>query len=348
MILRIFRATALHRDRQALVEHLRDVVYPAASATPGLRSFQAGIRGRDDASIDFVLVSTWTDFAALTTGIRDLDRPAWLANVVDRYRTLAADHYELVGEEIRGLIPMTGGVLAILEGRLGPPLDETYFQFARRRQQELLDSGLAVATHIGRRVEDRTDRAVFVAVSRDEEGARGMAGATERPLGDRDWERFFADWEFGAYDALAKVPGVDESGSAATRSSVGSPHARPTLLLADDDRRYVFASSAAEALLGRPVSRLLGLRLDEVAPPEMRDEIPALWSAFLERGSLDGPFDIARPDGSIVHVEFHARANRPWPGTHVSILAAPSTPVDVDLELAAAGLIARYAPAAAG
>ena len=91
-----------------------------------------------------------------------------------------------------------------------------------------------------------------------------------------------------------------------------------TILVADDDRRYVYANRAAEELLGIRVEEILRLRVEDIAdaePQVVRD----LWASFLEQGSLRGEFVVRRPDGTRRATDFHARANF-RPGLHSSIL----------------------------
>ena len=85
MILRIYRARTGAADRGLLLAHLRDQVYPANVGTPGLRTFQAGLRASDEEHLDLVLVSTWADYGSIAEGLGpDLLRPRWLDAIRDR------------------------------------------------------------------------------------------------------------------------------------------------------------------------------------------------------------------------------------------------------------------------
>jgi PAS domain-containing protein len=91
------------------------------------------------------------------------------------------------------------------------------------------------------------------------------------------------------------------------------------VLIADGDRRYIVASDNATAVLGRdPV----GTRIDDLSAADApgSDGLDAAWSGFLESGSMDGDYRLATADGSGLHVRFHALANVPLPGYHVSRL----------------------------
>lgn len=89
------------------------------------------------------------------------------------------------------------------------------------------------------------------------------------------------------------------------------------MMLAADDRRYLAANAAATRLLGRSHDELLRLRVDDVSPDGA--DVEGMWRAFLEEGALRGEYELTRPDGSMVEVEFQATANV-LPGQHLSIM----------------------------
>jgi PAS domain S-box-containing protein len=90
------------------------------------------------------------------------------------------------------------------------------------------------------------------------------------------------------------------------------------LVLTDDERRYVEVNDAACRLLGFERSELLALRVDDIAADRNAD-LPAMWTAFLASGSMEGQFALRRRDGGTVLVDFRSRANVS-PGRHVSVL----------------------------
>jgi PAS domain-containing protein len=329
MILRIYRARAAADARDVIVAHLRDHVYPANVGTPGLRTFQAGLSEQPDGKLELALVSTWATFEDVRRGLgEDSLRPAWLGAVADHLSPVSVDHYELVGEELTGIVPLAGGALRILSGRLAPAHAETFFNFARQAQAEQLDSGLILVSHIGRRLTRDGEEAVFVAVWRDADSPAELGGSATAPANREHWESAFTDWSFTAYEALARVP---QKRGATT-----------VLLLADDERRYLYATPAAGRLLGWSPARLLGRRVEDIAGPSVRDDVGAMWDAFLRDGSQAGPFELTSSDGATVVLQYEARANTPWPGVHASVLAEPAAVVDFDDALAAAGIVARY------
>jgi PAS domain-containing protein len=330
MILRVHRARAAAGARGEMLAHLRDRVYPATVGKPGLRTLQAGIRDLPDGMLELAVVSTWQDFDALRRGVGDGLAGAPLAAADTRGGLVQedADHFELVGEELSGVIPLGGGALRILTGTILPGRGDTFFDFARGVQATQLDSGELLVTHIGRRLTGTSEEAVYVAVWRDADASALRGGTDDAPAYRELWQPYFESWSFAAYDALARV---SPQGGAAT-----------VLLLADDDRRYLFASPAAERLFGQTPARLLGRRLEDVLALTEPGDMRPLWDEFVRDGAQSGMFQLTRPDGTSAMVHYEARANTPWPGVHASVLGESDASIDFDETLAAAGIVARY------
>jgi DNA-binding CsgD family transcriptional regulator len=98
------------------------------------------------------------------------------------------------------------------------------------------------------------------------------------------------------------------------------------MVIADDERRYVAANSAACLLLRLPEEDVLRLRIDELTPPETRPQIERLWNAFIAEGVQEGTFGLMMPDGARLRVDYSATANVE-PARHLSILMfPPATP----------------------
>ena len=97
---------------------------------------------------------------------------------------------------------------------------------------------------------------------------------------------------------------------------------RNAMLLANDDRRYVNANTAALVLLGYDLATLRTMRIDDLAMPEARPFMDDVWDDFLERGGSIGHFAILRSDGTPVTVEFNATANI-RPGLHLTVFINP-------------------------
>jgi PAS domain S-box-containing protein len=97
------------------------------------------------------------------------------------------------------------------------------------------------------------------------------------------------------------------------------------MLVADDDRRYVAANPAACLLLRLPEDEVLGLRIDDLTPPEAHGQIDRMWAAFLTEGTQRGTFELRMPDGPRLAVEYSATAHIET-SRHLSILIFPASP----------------------
>lgn len=94
------------------------------------------------------------------------------------------------------------------------------------------------------------------------------------------------------------------------------------MLLADDQRRYVEVNRAGCDLLGVPREKILEMRIDDLASPELRGRTEEMFAAFLEEGSQAGPYRLKLPDGREVDVLYSATANV-IPGVHLSVFMLP-------------------------
>lgn len=306
MILRVLRARAV--DPALTAQALVAETLAAAYAAPGLLSFQAGFRRDERAEASFTLITTWVDFDALIRTLgADPTRPAWLAAVPHLDAT--ADHYELVGTPLVGIVPFDGSVVRILRGRLHPHEAASYFEQTRERRERLLDSGDIVLSHLGRRMVGRHEEAVVVSVWRDQEAVTRVAGGPDRPVLAAEVDRYFESWRLETYTASP------DGSTAPTRGC-------PAIVLADDERRYRYATPSAADLHGEPIARLLGRRIDEQVPPERIAGLPDAWDQFLRAGrEHEGVGEMRRADGSRLAVAFRARPHYPWAGSHTFVMA---------------------------
>jgi PAS domain S-box-containing protein len=96
-------------------------------------------------------------------------------------------------------------------------------------------------------------------------------------------------------------------------------HSLDAIVLTDDNGQYLDVNPAACELLGAPREELLATRVVDVAAPELREAFEDQWRAFLATGERCGEYALARPDGTVPDVEFHAVAHV-VPGTHLAIL----------------------------
>ena len=335
MILRVLRARVIPGEEARLERFVRDDAVASALRVQGLLSFQPAVR-ETRVGTELVIVSTWTGFDDLAAVGRDLDAPML---VPDAHLMLAdshAEHYELVIGEARAM-PLREAKLRLTRIPIRQNLEASYYDSVRRWADRLLDETGMVAFSLGRRVVGRQDEIVAAQVFQDEAALREAVGDDlARPMGGPELSSFWAaEPAIEHFDALTAVE--------------PRPNA-PAILVADDNRRYVHATPAAARLSGRPLARLLTMRVDDVSRPSEREAIPAAWKQFMTDGSMRGPYVLARPDGSEVEVRYASKANAPWPGSHASLLVpteeASDTDADLDVDeaLAEAGLVARYVP----
>lgn len=93
------------------------------------------------------------------------------------------------------------------------------------------------------------------------------------------------------------------------------------LALVNDARRYIRVNEPATRLLGAPLEKILGRRIDDFTPQNRRAPLEALWSDCETQGGQYGTYEVLRGDGSISVVEYRAT----WqygPGAHL-IAARP-------------------------
>lgn len=90
------------------------------------------------------------------------------------------------------------------------------------------------------------------------------------------------------------------------------------LLVADDDGVYVDATEGVESVLGYRPSELTGVRVADIAAPDLQDQTPQEWMRFLKAGRQDGRYRLRAKDGRLVTLHYQARAHHPVPGFHVS------------------------------
>jgi PAS domain S-box-containing protein len=92
------------------------------------------------------------------------------------------------------------------------------------------------------------------------------------------------------------------------------------MLIADDEQRYVGVTAGVTEALGYEPDELIGLRIADVAAPELLETTPGQWAQFLADGRQDGRFRLRAKDGRLVSLGYQARAHHPVPGFHLSRL----------------------------
>jgi DNA-binding CsgD family transcriptional regulator len=94
------------------------------------------------------------------------------------------------------------------------------------------------------------------------------------------------------------------------------------MVIADDARRYAGANQAACLLLRLPEEEVLRLRIDDLTPPEHREQVESLWEQFIRDGVQQGTIELVMPDGARLELDYSATANVE-PGYHLSVLMFP-------------------------
>ena len=90
-----------------------------------------------------------------------------------------------------------------------------------------------------------------------------------------------------------------------------------SILIINDEGRYIDVNPAACAQLGYSREELLKLTFLDLTAPAFREEGWAMWQQFLANGSKTGEYSVCRKDGTVIQVEFRAVANI-LPGIHIS------------------------------
>jgi PAS domain-containing protein len=335
LILRVHRARVVEGEESRLMRFIRDEAMAQALAIPGLLSFQPAVR-QTPAGTELVVVSTWTGFDELTAAGTRLDAPPTTPGAGSMLTDNHSELFELVIGEARAM-PLREAKLRLISIPIRVHAEAAYYEAVRKWADRLLDETGLVAFSLGRRVVGRQDQIVSAMLFQDEAALVEVAGSDiDQPMGGRELAGYWADDPLiEHFDAVTVIEPRRDA---------------PAILLADDDRRYVHATPAAAQLTGRPLARLLTMRVEDITPAAQRADATAAWRQFLEQGSMEGPFTVERPDGTSVEVLYAAKANAPWPGIHASILAplGDGAELDIDRALIEAGLVARYAPTESG
>jgi PAS domain S-box-containing protein len=92
------------------------------------------------------------------------------------------------------------------------------------------------------------------------------------------------------------------------------------MLVADDEQTFVGATVSVTDVLGYAPEELIGIRIADVAAPELLELTPGQWAQFLADGRQDGRFRLRAKDGRLLSLRYQARAHHPVPGFHLSRL----------------------------
>lgn len=91
-----------------------------------------------------------------------------------------------------------------------------------------------------------------------------------------------------------------------------------SMLIADDQRRWVTGNAAACDLLGITQEEIPWHTMDEFVPPDAREKLDEDWEQFLVNGAAEGWYKLYIPPRGQVRVEFSATANV-LPSRHLSV-----------------------------
>lgn len=333
MILRIFRAQVVPGEEDNLSAFLRDEAIAGALRMPGLLTFQPAMRRRNGTT-ELLLVSAWTDFEPILRSRMDLNQPIGVPRAASMVTHGHGDHFELLVGNAAG-IP-AAATLRLLRARLRPNVESHYFDLSRRIAEALVDDTRLLSVQMGRRLVRDGDEVVAVTLWADEASIAQVTGPdTLVSIGGEEIARLYAEKPtIEHFDAIIRAPGRRDA---------------PAVLLADDERRFVFASERAAELTGRSVARLLTMRIDDLAAPSLQRDVGETWAGFLAAGSFEAPYLLRHQDGSDVRVHSIARARSPWPGCHATVLLPEGAEGSMTLDeaLSAAGFVSRYAVASA-
>jgi PAS domain S-box-containing protein len=91
------------------------------------------------------------------------------------------------------------------------------------------------------------------------------------------------------------------------------------ILIADNTGCYVDVNRAATQMLGLPRDEIIGKNIADFSTPEVKENFPSIWQAFLASQVQEGEFDLILPDGRLINTQFFARVNY-IDGYHVSFI----------------------------
>jgi PAS domain S-box-containing protein len=101
---------------------------------------------------------------------------------------------------------------------------------------------------------------------------------------------------------------------------------RHSMLIADDQRRWVTGNAAACDLLAIAPEEISWHTMDEFVPPDAKEWLDERWEQFLADGAAEGWYSLSIPARGQVPVEFSATANV-LPSRHLSVfLPADESP----------------------
>ncbi len=92
------------------------------------------------------------------------------------------------------------------------------------------------------------------------------------------------------------------------------------IFVMDGQGRFVDVNPAACHLAARCKEELVGMNILQLVPPSRVGDIDQLTRMFHERGAVKGEFQVMRPEGEIIDVEFTSKADF-LPGYHLAVFS---------------------------
>jgi PAS domain S-box-containing protein len=131
---------------------------------------------------------------------------------------------------------------------------------------------------------------------------------------EREWERQ------GSPDAQREAALKVVAAYAAYQTAALPADTGEFVMVADDAHIYVAVTAGVTDVLGYAPDEVVGRRIEDIADPTLREPTQGLWTAFLVEGRQDGRFRLVAKDGSLVKLQYQARAHHPIAGFHISRL----------------------------
>ena len=148
---------------------------------------------------------------------------------------------------------------------------------------------------------------------------RLIGGRTTHTENVRTLRRALADIRAAAEDGCDDAATLSER---ARHMASGTDEAMISVLVANDDARYVEANSAICALTGYSRDELLEMSIWDLSAEEVVERGQRAWKRFLREGRFEGTYRIRRSTGEHVTIRCSSAANV-VPGLHVSTMAPP-------------------------
>jgi diguanylate cyclase (GGDEF)-like protein/PAS domain S-box-containing protein len=92
------------------------------------------------------------------------------------------------------------------------------------------------------------------------------------------------------------------------------------IFVMDGQGRFVDVNPAACQLAARSREELSGMNILELVPPSRVGDIDQITRIFHEHGAVKGEFQVLRPDGDLIDVEFTSKSNF-LPGFHLAVFS---------------------------